>query len=176
MSTAAATADAAAPKKGKKGLIIIIAVVLLVLGAGGVGAFIFMKKNANAEHGEDKKAAAKKEKKKHGPPVFSPLEPFTVNLADPGREHYLQIGLTYEVAGADVGDALKAQMPLIRSRVLLLLTSRTADELGSPAGKAKLATELVALARASLANSEAPGAQNDENGVSDVHFSSFIIQ
>ena len=178
MSAAAAAAPAeAAPKKGKKGLIIIIAVLVLVLAGGGVGAYIYMKKSAAAEeHGGDKKGAKKKADKKHGPPQFAPLDPFTVNLADPGREHYLQIGLTYEVAAADVADALKAQMPLIRSRVLLLLTSRTADELASPAGKAKLATELVALARAALANSEAPGAQNEENGINDVHFSSFIIQ
>jgi flagellar FliL protein len=177
MSAAAAAApNEAAPKKGKKGLIIIIAVLVLVLAGGGVGAFIYMKKSAAADEHGDKKGAKKKAEKKHGPPQFAPLDPFTVNLADPGREHYLQIGLTYEVAAADVAEALKAQMPLIRSRVLLLLTSRTADELASPAGKAKLATELVALARAALANSEVPGAQNDENGINDVHFSSFIIQ
>jgi len=84
--------------------------------------------------------------------------------------------LTYEVHAADVGEALKAQMPLIRSRVLLLLTSRTADELASPQGKAKLASELVALARAALADSSTTGTKNDEVGVTDVHFSSFIIQ
>ena len=42
------------------------------------------------------------------PSVFQPLDPFTVNLADPGREHYLQIGLTCEVATGDVGDAAQA--------------------------------------------------------------------
>ena len=175
MSTAAVAEGApAAPKKGKMKLISILAVLVLLIAGGGVGGYIFlMKKNNSAGHADEQKAKAHV---KHGPPVFAPLEPFTVNLADPGREHYLQIGLTYEVATGDVADALKAQMPLIRSRVLLLLTSRTADELASAQGKSKLATELVALARAALANSAAPGVQNDEQGVADVHFSSFIIQ
>ena len=173
MSTAAvADAGVVAPKKkkGKKLLIIIIAAVVLLTAAGGGAAFFLMKKNVAGAKPAAKKAT------RSGPPVFAALEPFTVNLADPGREHYLQIGLTYEVHAADVGEALKAQMPLIRSRVLLLLTSRTADELGSRQGKAKLASELVGLARAALAESTAAGAKNDEVGVTDVHFSSFIIQ
>ena len=171
-SAAAATADAPAPKKGgKKLLIIILAVVLLLVVAGGGAAFFLMKKKAGDDHEADHPKPAKKK----DPSVFQPLDPFTVNLADPGREHYLQIGLTYEVATGDVGDALKQQMPLIRSRVLLLLTSKSSDELGSPQGKAKLAGDLVALARGALANSPAPGAQNAERGIVDVHFSSFII-
>ncbi len=167
MSTAAvADAGMAPKKKGKKLLIIIISAVVLLAAAGGGAAFFLMKKNV----------AGAKKATRSGPPVFAALEPFTVNLADPGREHYLQIGLTYEVHAADVADALKAQMPLIRSRVLLLLTSRTADELGSPQGKAKLASELVGLARAALAQSTVSGTKNNEVGVIDVHFSSFIIQ
>jgi flagellar FliL protein len=154
--------------------------VVLLAGGGGAAYFLMMKKNADAEeHGDGKgkgKAKAKKGAEKKGPPVFAPLEPFTINLNDPGREHYLQIGLTFEVAAADVAEELKVSMPLIRSRILLLLTSKTADELATAEGKGKLAGELVALARAALANSHAPGAQNDENGIADVHFSSFIIQ
>ena len=66
--------------------------------------------------------------------------------------------------------------PLLRSRALLLLTSKTTDDLATPEGKGKLAGELVTLARAALAASKSPGAQNSERGVADVHFSSFIIQ
>ena len=171
MSTAAvADAGTAPKKKGKKLLIIIIAALVLLAAAGGGAAFLMMKKNMAGAKPEAKKAT------RSGPPVFTALEPFTVNLADPGREHYLQIGLTYEVHAADVGEALKSQMPLIRSRVLLLLTSRTADELASPQGKGKLASDLVGLARAALAGATAASAKNDEGGVIDVHFSSFIIQ
>src|SRR5271165_3542224 len=50
--------------------------------------------------------------------VIVALDPFTVNLADREREHYLQIGLTYEVTGDDVAEEVKVQMPLIRSKIL----------------------------------------------------------
>lgn len=173
MSTAAATADAVpAPKKGKKLLIVILAALLVLTIGGGAGVYLIIaRKNANASHSEAKKPVEKK-----GPSVFAPLEPFTVNLADPSRDHYLQIGLTFEVSGTDIGDAIKSQMPLLRSRVLLILTSKSSEELATPQGKGKLAAELVALARAALAGAAAPGALNEDRGVIDVHFASFIIQ
>lgn len=169
MSKAAATDGAPAPKKKSKLLVIILGAVLL-LGGAGAGAVVYLKKSHAPAHG-----AAAKPVDKHVP-IFAPLENFTVNLNDPQREHYLQIGLTYEVTGTDVADAIKAQMPLIRSKILLLLTSKTADELASPQGKAKLAGELVALVRAPLANAPMASAQAEDRGVADVHFSSFIIQ
>lgn len=159
----------AAPKKGKKLLVIILALVVLLVAAGGAAAFLLMKK-------ADPKAKDEVKKVERKPPVFAPLEQFTVNLNDPGREHYLQIGLTFEVTGQDVADAIKAQMPLVRSRVLLLLTSKGAEELASPQGKAKLAGELVGLARATMQHSKVQGAQDEDRGIHDVHFSSFIIQ
>lgn len=171
MSTAAAADAMPAPKKGKKLLIIILAVIVLLGGGGAAGVMLLMKKNSGGAHAEDKKAAEKRP-----PSVFSPLDPFTVNLADASRDHYLQIGLTYEVYTSDVDAALKTQMPLLRSRILLLLTSKTSEELALPEGKGKLAGELVTLARAALATSQASGAQNADRGVADVHFSSFIIQ
>jgi flagellar FliL protein len=173
MSKAAAAAPAAegAPpkKKGKKLLFIIVGVVVLCL--GGAGGFIFMKRSGGGAHAAQAPKPAKKE-----PPVFAALDPFTVNLADRDREHYLQIGLTYEVAGNDVGEEVKVQMPLIRSKILLLLTSKTATELATAQGKAKLGAELVTLARMALENSAANNAQNPERGINNVHFSAFIIQ
>jgi len=166
---AAPAAEGTAPKKkGKKLLFIIIGAVVLSL--GGVGGFIAMKRSAGAQAGQAPKPVKKE------PPVFAALDPFTVNLADRDREHYLQIGLTYEVAGNDVGEEVKLQMPLIRSKILLLLTSKTATELATPQGKAKLGAELVTLARMALEHSAASNAQNPERGVANVHFSAFIIQ
>ncbi|MBL8384070.1 MAG: flagellar basal body-associated protein FliL [Burkholderiales bacterium] len=169
MSTAAAeAAPAPAPKKSK--LMLIIVVLLLLVIAGGAGAFFMLKKGSGGATEE------KKQPEKRAPSAFIALDPFTVNLADASRDHYLQIGLTYEVYSSDVDAALKAQMPLLRSRILLLLTSKSSDELAQPDGKGKLAGELVTLARAALASSQAAGVQNPDRGVVDVHFSAFIIQ
>jgi flagellar protein FliL len=160
MSAAAAAADAAevAPKKGKKKLIILIAAVVALLGIGGGGAVVYVKKKAAAEAAaaeEDEdgegastghKAVAKEEQKKvekRTPPVFVPLEPFVVNLADREADRFAQVGITLEVADAHVGDEIKAYMPAIRNNVLLLLAHKTSEELMEPEGKEEAAKHCV---------------------------------
>lgn len=175
MSKAAApAAEGAPPKKGKKLLIIVAAALVLVLGAGGAGAYVLMGKKGGK--GKEKEAEAEVKKAEKKPSVFTALDPFTVNLADKDRDHYLQIGLTYEVNGKDVEEEVKSQMPLIRSHILLLLTSKTATELATAEGKARLAGELIAVARQPMAESHAPTAQGPDKGIVNVHFSAFIIQ
>ena len=149
--SAAAEAPAAPSKGGgKKKLIIIIVAALLVLGLGGGGAYFFlMKKKAAEAESEDGDghaavpAAQAKADAKHGPPpLFVPLDPFTVNLADREAERYAQVGITLEIDDAKTGDLLKAYMPAIRNNILLLLSHKTAAELLSRDGKALLAREI----------------------------------
>lgn len=151
MSAAAAAAEAPeAPKGGgKKKLIIIIAAVLLLVLIGGGAAFFLMKKNhaADAEgEGEDAHAAApaatKIDPKKAPPPVFLPLDPFTVNLADKEAERYAQVGITFELDEAKTSDMLKAYMPAIRNNILMLLSHKQAAELQTREGKERLMKEI----------------------------------
>lgn len=204
MSTAAAAeAPAPAPKAGKKKLIIIIvAAAVLVLSAGGAGAFFMLKKKPVAEVSEDGEAApAKVEKAKFDPkavPVFVPLDPFTVNLADRETERYAQVGITLEITEAKVGDQIKAFMPAIRNNILLTLADRTAGELMGRDGKKLLAERVRREASRALGYDvpevETPTADADDDSkpakkkkkkaaetdlelpVRAVHFSNFIIQ
>jgi flagellar protein FliL len=208
MSAAAAATDAGevAPKKGKKKLIIIIAAVVALLGVAGGGAAVYMKKKAAAEAeaaaaAEDdeegdghttKKAAAKEHKKdeKHVPPVFVPLDPFVVNLADREADRFAQVGMTLEVSDAHVGDEIKAYMPAIRNNVLLLLSHKTSLELMEPEGKEQLAREVRREAlrpmgfelpdeeEASAGKKKKKKKAEDEESmpIKSVQFSSFIIQ
>ena len=144
MSTpAAAPAEGAAPPKaGKKKLVIIVAVLVLALGGGGGAFFMMKKKAAEAEEaaGEDGHAkTAKKDKKKDEKvlPVFVPLDPFTVNLADRETERFAQVGITLEIDDAKTGDQLKAYMPAIRNNILMTLAQKTAAELQTVEGKEK---------------------------------------
>jgi flagellar protein FliL len=142
----AATADAgAAPAKGKKKLIIIVAAALVVV-LGGVGAMLALKKPP-AEEGEEaaapKKAVAAKSHDPKNPPVFAPLEPFTVNLADKDAERYAQIGITLELDEAQTAETLKVFLPAVRNNILLLLASKSSADLLAPDGKTKLARELM---------------------------------
>lgn len=150
MSTATAdAADALSPKAGgkKKLIIIIAAALILLLVGGGTGLFLLKKKAAAAEEEaleEDGKpvAEAKHEEEKRLPPIFVPLDPFTVNLADRDAERYAQIGLTLEIEDAKVGDELKLYMPAIRNNILMLLAHKTASELLTREGKLHLAQEI----------------------------------
>jgi flagellar protein FliL len=153
--SAAAPADAAAPApKGKKKLIIIVAALVLVLGGGGAAAMVIMKKKAaeaeaaaaaDEDGGETKAHAPKKKvaKDEHKtPPVFMPLEPFVVNLADKDADRFAQVGITLEVEDAKASEELKAYMPAIRNGVLMVLSHKTSKELMEVSGKQLLAASI----------------------------------
>lgn len=223
MATAAATApvaeagDAPAPKKGKKKLIIIIAAVLLVVLAGGGAAVYMMKQKAAAaeaaaaegEDGEDvapdQEEHAKKDEHK-GPPVFVPLDPFVVNLADRDTERYAQIGITLQIDEAKFADELKLYLPAVRNGILMVLAHKTSKELLERSGKERLAAEIMREAVRPMGiiipldDEEAAAPEHDaavdpdaeeapkpkkkkkkkapevHNPVTSVNFSSFIIQ
>ncbi len=149
MSTPAA-APADAPKGGgnKKLIIIIAAVLVLVLGGGGA-ALLLMKKKPPADDEEGGEAAAHQEAPAHAapkpgtPPVFVPLDPFTVNLSDKDVDRFAQVGITLEVIDAKTADQIKAYLPAIRSNVLMVLSHKTSAELLSREGKEKLAREVL---------------------------------
>jgi flagellar FliL protein len=156
------TAPVEAPvvkKKSKKLLFIIIAV--LVLGAGGGGAWFWL----HQQHPAEAKVAEKK------PPVFVTLEPFTVNLLQEGGDHYLQVGIVFQVEGDKAVDAMKTYMPVIRNRILLVLSGKHPSELSQVDGKQKLVSELVLVARESLPEGTTP-----ERGIDGALLSSFVIQ
>ncbi|MEI6724164.1 MAG: flagellar basal body-associated protein FliL [Betaproteobacteria bacterium] len=162
-AAAAPAAEAAAPAaKGRGKLVPLVAGLVIACGGGG-GWFYMQHKNAEA------KTAHVPEKKKV--PSFLPIDQFTVNITGGGGDRFLQVAFSLELADPKVSDELKQQMPVVRSRLLLLLSSKTAEDLGNLAGKQKLMGEILAEARTPLADSEMPG-----KGVNHVHFSSFVIQ
>ncbi|MDC8759312.1 flagellar basal body-associated protein FliL [Janthinobacterium fluminis] len=163
-------ADAAPPAAGaskKKLLIIVLAAVLGAGGLGGGGAWYFLhgKKDAEPEHEKPRKKVSKA-----GPPVFVPLDPFTVNLQPENGEQYLQIAFTLQVSGLEEVELVKLNMPKVRSRLLLLLSSKKASELNTGEGKKQLADEIIEQVNEPF---ETRGSRQE---VSEVLFTSFIIQ
>ena len=164
MSSAAAAAVPveAAPKGKSKLLLILVVVFALLAGGGGGAAWFFHQKAAaaaaeakEADEGKDGKegkegATAKSAKKAESgkPPVFDPLENFTVNLA--GGDHFMQLGVVLQVKDEETAEKVKAYLPQIRNRILLTLSAKTAEDLQSPEGKKKLIEEVLADAREPL--------------------------
>lgn len=151
------TADEAPPKKSKKMLFIIIGVVVLLAGGGGAW---FMTQGKH-EPGEEKVEPAK-------PPVFLPLETFTVNLQ--GGEQYLQTDITLQVADQAQVELIKLQMPRVRSRLLVLLSSKQVGELATSEDKKKLAKEI----KDQVSQPFHPKGKPQQ--VEDVLFTTFVIQ
>lgn len=161
-AAAAPAGDTAAPKSKKK-LMIFAIVGVAALAAGGGGAWFFMSKKDDGHKQEAKHEPP-------APPVFMAPETFTVNLQPEGEEQYLQVGLVVQVKDQAASDKMKLYIPQIRSRLLMLLSSKKASEITDMPGKNKLIEEVIAQLKQ-------PFAQGDEPlQVSSVHFTDFIIQ
>ncbi|GAB3393515.1 flagellar basal body-associated protein FliL [Massilia agri] len=166
----AADAAPAAPAGSKKKLIIIIAAAVLLLGGGGGAAWYFLDGAAGAAHEEPSKESKKKKKDPEAKPEYVPVEAFTVNLQPENGEQYLQVQFTLQVAGAEQATVIKDNMAIVRNRVLLLLSSKKASEISTLEGKQQLAAEIQAVVTDPFEKG------GDEQEVSDVLFTSFIIQ
>ena len=147
----------------KKKLMVIILVALIAVSAGA-GLTWFLTR------GSDGKAAATKKVEPSGPPVFVAIDPFTVNLQQENGEQYLQTAFTLQVKAQEEADVIKANMPQVRSRLLLLLSSKKASELASTEGKKTLSEEIIAQVNQPFATGAPP------QEVTGVFFTSFIVQ
>lgn len=165
--------EAAAPAGSKKKLIVIAAAAVLLLGGGGGAAWYFMHAGgdaAAAEHDSPKESKKKKKKDPAAKPEYVPVEAFTVNLQPENGEQYLQVQFTLQVAGPEQAALIKDNMAIVRNRVLLLLSSKKASEISTLEGKQQLAAEIEAVIKDPFEHG------GDEQEVTDVLFTSFIIQ
>lgn len=121
-------------KKGKLPLIIGL-VVLIAAAAGGAWFFMLRDKDSDAETQQVKTQPAK-------PPVFVPLDAFTVNLSSEQSDQYLQVAATLKVLDQSAADSVKQYMPEVRHRILVLLSTKKVSEIASGEGRERLAEEL----------------------------------
>jgi flagellar FliL protein len=139
--------------------------VMMLVSATGAGAWYGGLRNHPALAFEPKQAAAGKKAQ-----AFVPLEPFTVNLQDTDRERMLQLAVVLEVNDGNAAESVKQKLPIIRSQILLLLSSKRSPDLQGVAAKQKLASEIITQARLPIESS------SPDKGIEQVHFSQFIVQ
>lgn len=130
-------------------------------------------KAAEEENAEEEEQPAKKKKKNNKKeevaPVFVQLDTFTVNLqGDEGQ--FLQTVITLHMVDEEDANKLKQNMPLVKSRIVMLLSSKHAEELLSMEGKNKLAQEIADQIKQPFSQGDYPLELNA------VLFTSFIIQ
>ena len=153
-------AAVAPAKKGKSKLLLIVVAVIVLLGGGGAGAWWYMGKKAEAAPAEEPST----------PPGFITLDPFIVNLADPGGRRFLRISLRLLVKSeAEAKELADQELVLLKARsaVLELLATQKSEELQTPEGKTELKKQIAERATAAFGG---------HTEVTDVLFAEFVVQ
>lgn len=175
-----AAAAPGADKKKKLTLLIIIGVVLLALAGGGTFAVLhFMggdkkAETAQEEHGE--KAEGEDGKEGEGAPehealTYFPFEPpFLTNFVINGRPRYLQLSLTLASRDKPTIEAVEKHMPLVRNRIVMLLSGEQFDLLRMRAGREALQGKLQDAIKQVLEK------EHVEAKIDKVLFTNFVMQ
>ena len=150
-------------KPNKKSKLIVIIIVILALGGGVGGTWYYMQ-------GQINELAAEPQQPKKKPTTFVELETFTVNLQPEENNSYLQVGLTIKTHETEVVEAIDGQMPEIRNRILLLLSSKEAEEISTIIGKQQLTTDITNEIKQVFDSEEM------QDDIVSVLFTSFVIQ
>ena len=179
---------APAPKKKSKlvGLLVPVIGALVLAGGGAAGGWYVATSGllgGGDGHKVDKNKPQLVEREGHEEPTqtdadgdghyettyFEMKKEFTANLTDPNR--YIQVGLGIATNyDARVIEAVEKNEPAIRSAVLGVLGEQTAERVATVAGKEDLQRRLRAAINKTLEGKTGFG------GVSEVYFTSFVIQ
>lgn len=170
-----ASEEPAAGKKKKPLLLIIIAAVVL-LGGGGAGAY-FMLGNNSAEAAVDAEASVASEgaddetAEAMGEAYYFSLDPpFIVNFSGTSRARFLQVSIEGLTRDSTVKEDITKHLPQVRNNLVLLLSSKTYDELSTMEGKAGLRKQVLKEIQKILET------ETGQEGVEDVFFTSFVMQ
>lgn len=156
-------------KKSPLLIILILLVVVAICSAAGYAWFEFKKLQSQITDikGVDK-VAVKKEKVL---PVYANLDDFTVSLKPDshGDDRVLFIGLTLKLEDNDSKTILDENLPDIRSRLLVLFSQQSAEDLISDEAKEKLAAKIKAVVSDTLS-------PDQRVKVKSVLFNAFILR
>ena len=168
LTPATAPAGAEAPAAGKRRipwLIIGIGAAVLVVGLGA--ALFLMRGHSAASHS---KAAA--EHNPLSPPLYLALDPpFVVNFQADQLVRFLQVSIQVMSRDEKTLDLLKANDPVLRNDLLILLANQKYAAIATPAGKEQLRADALAAIRKDLVQ-----AGGDPKLVEAVYFTSFVMQ
>jgi flagellar FliL protein len=139
-------------------IVIAGAAALAIAGAAAGGYFFYLR----PAHAHGRAAAAQKAK----PPkvTYVDIKVLTLRLADTSTEHYIKLTPVLAVCQRDA-DAFAAKLPVVRDRIVSIVTGRESTELATTAGQQKLKKDLLdALQR------EFPGE------IAAIYFSGYLVE
>jgi flagellar FliL protein len=139
-----------------KPIIIIVAAVLLL--GGGAGGYHFFTRS--------KKPAIAKKVAPPPPPklAYVDVKEMTMRLSDAGSEHYIKLSPVLGVPEAK-SDEMGEKLPVVRDRIVTVVTARSAADLATPAGKDKLKADLMNALH-----------HDFHDDVVDIYFSDYLVE
>jgi flagellar FliL protein len=135
-------------KKKKKLILMIVAVVVLV---GAIGGYFYhssqeqARKHAEEEAQKPENILKKQlsDRKVNKAPIYIPMDEIVVNLPGRGGEHYLQTKIVLRTSDSDTEKKITEFLPLIRDKIITVLSSRQMQELATVEGKTMMAKEVA---------------------------------
>jgi flagellar FliL protein len=162
----------------KNKLFIIIGAAVAVALILGVVAFMLMGKGDKKEKGKEEEAKTEEKAEgghgegaaagKGGAPTAAnmyPLEPFIVNIYDGQELRYLKVKVEMELANATKGD-LDARLAPMRDAILVLLSSKTLQDIQDLQGKNQLKEEILVAVNKIITPAK----------IAKVYFTDFVVQ
>lgn len=102
-------------------------------------------------------------------PIFLKLDPFTVTIANEYSERLMHVGIVLSLNSVEAEKRLFAFMPIVRSRILLLLSDQNPETVNTAAAKRDLERTIRQVANGAL--DTAAGQR-----VNEVLFTDFVVQ
>lgn len=128
--------------KSKAPKIIGILVAILLLGIGGyLGWAKFLNDPEDGASAAGRASTLKSNA--HSIGTMFALEPFVVNLNDPGGKRYLKTKIELEFINGEVLNELEGRLPQLRDSILILLSSKMLEDIQSIDGKIALRNALI---------------------------------
>ncbi|MCD6569297.1 MAG: flagellar basal body-associated FliL family protein [Deltaproteobacteria bacterium] len=167
-------------KKSPLMLIVIILLVVILLGGAGAGYFLFIApKDKDTKKGD----ASSQGQALHQPvqksyPIaprgafagaigpIKDLDTFIVNLTDAQGTRYLKVTIRLEMSSELLATEIDEKMAQVRDEIIMLLSSKSFDDISTIAGKRALKREIINGVNKYLSTGQ----------VLRVYFSEFVIQ
>jgi flagellar FliL protein len=165
--------EGAEEKKGLPIKLILIVVGVLALAGGGYFAYTnFFQEEAveeSAEKDKNGEEGAGDENSEELPPgvgVMFTMDPFVVNLAGSKGKRFLKVTATLELSSPEVNPEFEENLQKITDSILVLLSSKSFEDVYSVQGKFKLKDEITTRVNRFLVVGH----------VKDAYFTEFIVQ
>lgn len=147
-------------------LIIIIAVAVLFMGVVGAGFYILWDKISQMpkDPATVEEMPVEEEESTIGP--LYALDTMIVNLSDHGGKRYLRVTMALELSDPDVQATIESRLPQVRDAILMILPTKTYDDISTTDGKIALRQEVMEKINGLITKGR----------VDNIYFTEFVVQ